>query len=392
MFGTRQATPAEIGQQRPPAATLWQLPGPISEDEFEKAQLAPPCIVEDYLFADVAVRVAPGGTGKTTLTLYESIHIVLGRRLFGMEVLKPGPVLILSAEDRREMLVARLRALADALQLGGFEREVIRRDIRISDLTGEALKLTIIVDDVVMPGPAVDDIIANARPLAPVVIEFDPAISFGVGEARTNDAEQGLIEAARRIRRELECCVRFTHHSGKNNAREKATDQYATRGGSALSDGARMVSILHPLAGDEWAKAAGSPLLTGETGMLLARPKLSYRPPAPDLLISRKGYAFACVTRFEQSKAEQLEGSCAQILRAIEHDVALGRYPTKHSLEALGLGRTRAEVRDAVEMLLSRQQIEHVPVPGNPQRGARTFLRPVGSPESRAPLGEAISK
>lgn len=52
--------------------------------------------------------VAPGGTGKTTLILYEAICIALGLPLYGLEVKKPGPVLILTAEDSREMLLYRL--------------------------------------------------------------------------------------------------------------------------------------------------------------------------------------------------------------------------------------------------------------------------------------------
>ena len=125
---------------------------------------------------------------------------------------------------------------------------------------------------------------------------IDPAISFGIGEARVNDAEQGPIDAARRIRNALNCCVRYVHHSGKANAREKAADQYAGRGGSAMADGARMVAVLQPLSPDEWLKARASPLMDGESGMVLALPKLSYCPPQPDTLIRRKGYLFSTPT------------------------------------------------------------------------------------------------
>jgi RecA-family ATPase len=66
-----------------------------------------------------------------------------------------------------------------------------------------------------VPSPAIDDLIEEARPLAPVLVIIDPAVSFGVGETRVNDAEQGLIEAARRIRAALGCCVRYVHHTGR---------------------------------------------------------------------------------------------------------------------------------------------------------------------------------
>ncbi len=35
-----------------------------SEEEFEHAELAPPCVVENYLWEDVGLLFAPGGTGK----------------------------------------------------------------------------------------------------------------------------------------------------------------------------------------------------------------------------------------------------------------------------------------------------------------------------------------
>ena len=62
----------------------------ISNEEWNQSKLTPDCIVEDYLFSDVGTYSAPGGTGKTTLCLYEYIHIVLGRSLYGLEVRKPG--------------------------------------------------------------------------------------------------------------------------------------------------------------------------------------------------------------------------------------------------------------------------------------------------------------
>jgi RecA-family ATPase len=366
---------------------MWSLPEPISGEELRGARLAPDCIVESYLYADVAVLVAPGGTGKTTLELYEAVHIALGLPLYGLTVHKPGRVLILTAEDSRELLVARMRAIVDAMELSPAQIDQVLDRVRISDLTGDPLKLTVIVGDVVVPSPALDDLIVAARELEPVLVIVDPAISFGVGEARVNDAEQGLIEAARRIRRSLNCCVRYVHHSGKQNARDKAVDQYAGRGGSALPDGARMVAVLQPLTTEEWNKATGSALVEGETGMLLARPKTSYAPPADDILIYRAGYHFAHMTRATRTATEELSANCEQIVRVIETECAAGRRPTKHTLEimAASLGRTRQEIRDAIIVLLTNGRIALTEIDPAPARGIRTYLR-VASPN---PNGEA---
>jgi RecA-family ATPase len=358
----------------------WKLPAAIDPAEFASARLTPDCIVENLLFADVAVLIAPGGTGKTTLLLFEAIHVVLGVTLYGLTIHTPGPVLIITGEDTRQMLIARLRLMVEAMNLDAAAIATVMRDVGISDVSDRGLKLTTVIDDVVLPSPLVDIIIAEARTLQPVLVVIDPAISFGVGEARVNDAEQGLIEAARRIRGELRCCVRYVHHSGKVNARDKVLDQYAGRGGSAFADGARMVAVLQPVTPDEWRKATGAPMLAGENGMVLARPKLSYCPPQPDILISRKGYAFAYMTRAESDPAGKLQANCDQILRAIVADLDKGNRHTQRSLEALNV-MPRSDLRDAVSTLIARGLVEHADIPERRKGGPQTYLRPTSRAE-----------
>ena len=69
----------------------WEPPAAITEGEWDAAQPAPPCIVENFYYADVGVFIAPGGTGKTTLVLFEAVHIALGLPLFGLRIANPGP-------------------------------------------------------------------------------------------------------------------------------------------------------------------------------------------------------------------------------------------------------------------------------------------------------------
>ena len=42
----------------------FDTPAPITSHEWSEARATPDCIVEDYLYADVAVFIAPGGMGK----------------------------------------------------------------------------------------------------------------------------------------------------------------------------------------------------------------------------------------------------------------------------------------------------------------------------------------
>ncbi|TXI99084.1 MAG: AAA family ATPase [Aquabacterium sp.] len=139
---------------------------------------------------------------------------------------------------------------------------------------------------------------------APDWLIFDPLVSFGVGESRVNDAEQGVIEVFRVIRNRLNCCVEGIHHSGKANAREGQRDQYAGRGGSALADGSRMVAVMQPLTPGEWKKETGLSLGPNESGVVLALPKLSYAKQQPPLYIRRYGYSFTDVRVIKQTPAD----------------------------------------------------------------------------------------
>ncbi|GAB4112414.1 MAG: hypothetical protein Fur0019_18900 [Tibeticola sp.] len=302
------------------AGNAWTPPQPIGIEEMRDARLAPRCIVDNYLFADVATLIAPGSTGKTTMLLYEAICIVLGRSLWGLTVRCPGPVLIVTAEDRREYLVARLRELGRAMRLSDDEWQMVRTGVLIDDMTAQPRKLSAVIEDIVTPSSFAHDIVAGCKAanIQPAVVAFDPLVSFGVGEARVNDAEQGLIEAGRVIVSGLDCCVRFVHHTGKVPALEKRVDQYAGRGGSALADGARMVAVLAAVDAAELAKNAGLTLGEGESAFRIERPKLTYAPPqrAP-LYVKRSGYTFDSTLPMSVQDREDAEAE-AQRAREVQ--------------------------------------------------------------------------
>lgn len=370
--------------------SAWVAPSPIGGDEWDTARLTPDCVVENHFYADVGVFVAPGGNGKTTLILYQAIHIVLGLPLFGHEVRKPGPVVIVTAEDARERLVARLRCIVQELELDPEATDRVRHGIRIADVSGGAFRLTAVRGDVVVPNDELDRVINDCCVLNPVLVVFDPAVSFGVGESRVNDAEQGLIEAARKLRRACNCCVLYIHHTGKQVARDKLRDQYAGRGGSAFADGARMVHVLQTLDADEWRKETGGDVLVpGETGMVLARPKMSYCPPVADLFVKRSGYSFSVVGRIAHDPATERDEDAEHLWQYLASELQADRFHSQRSLEAALHLWTRDRVRKALAWLESRLRIESRPKPGPRVRGgSHRYLHPVGAPESN---GAAIA-
>lgn len=327
---------------------------PITPDELQRARLTPRIVLDDMLYADVRTRISGGGTGKTTVALFEAATLALGRELWGRTPEGPRKTVIVTREDGREILVARLREIAHSMWLDAGELAQVMENVNVLDLTSEAFRLSRVVGDVVYPHTEnIDALVAALQPWAPDWVIFDPLVSFGVGESRINDAEQGLIEAFRIIRNRLDCCVEGIHHSGKANAKEKALDQYAGRGGSALADGCRMVAVMQPLDPKEWREATGAALELGESGLVMALPKLSYAKSQQPIFIKRAGYRFMQATVIKRTPEQQADAVAEQVMQFIRHEYDQGRrYSTadlENSREKMGLSRDK--LRSAITAL-----------------------------------------
>lgn len=378
-FVTRSLRPAYPAP--PPFRSL-----AMRREERETARTAPRCIVENYLFADVALLSAAGGTGKTTLMLFEIVHIILGKPLYGLAVKQPGPVLLVTAEDPREILLGRLHRIMERLNLTEQEQAAVERDFLIWDVSGEISRLVTLdsTGNLTLTGMA-DDIIEQAQLIAPVLIVMDPIVSFGPGEARLNDAEQMLILAARRMVRALDCCVRYVTHVSQNAANNGTRGQYAARGGTALSDGARMVAVLNRFS-DELHKEKPPVTLDrefGDTLLLLDRPKLSYAPPQPVIWLSRQdsGWTFASATPTPKMSVEaNRRAQCDQVENFLTSNLKEGRRYSRRQLED---GKfiaecPRDELRAVIAELEVAGRVASLPLPKAERVGRRTdYLHPV---------------
>jgi len=358
----------------PQKATLPPLE-PITPFELQIANIHPPVIVPHYLYADVRVRIAAGGTGKTTLALYEAVRLALGRELWGRKLERPFKTAIITCEDTREILVARLREILRAEiddspfedYPEGKEPETLTNqalsNIAIYDLTGTAFRVSKVDGDMVKPdGENLDQLIERLKTFEPDWIIFDPLVSFGVGESRVNDAEQGVIEAFRIIRNEFKCCVEGIHHTGKAAARDKLDDQYAGRGGSALADGARMVAVLNSLNASEWATATGQTLDAEESGLVMALPKLSYCKAQEPIYIKRYGYQFEMVQVNKRTPAQENAAIVEQVFQFLSDQYRQGRQYSKSDLDAqtdtLSLKRTQIRMA-TTELVVSGRVLYH---------------------------------
>ena len=329
---------------------LAQLIQPFSEEEAEGAKLQPRVLVENYLFADLRNLIAAGGVGKTSMLLHEAVCGALGRPIWGNVVPKPFTTVFVTKEDSREILLARLREIMHAMDLSPRDRQSVYKHVFAVDLCGVPYKLAHIVGGHVEPHTAnLDTLVAHCRPVAPDRLIFDPLVSFTAGESRVNEAEQGVVEAARYLMREIpNIAVDIVHHTGKMNARNGAMDQYAGRNGSALPDGSRMVAVMTACSAETFSQGTGHLLDTrsGETGLRLGFPKMSYAPQQEDKFIKRCGFHFQHIesaseeqrtqrqeARKEAGKQETLETIKASIVSSIRVNLSapdpLDRYPSR---------------------------------------------------------------
>ncbi|MBA2591848.1 MAG: AAA family ATPase [Pseudomonadota bacterium] len=395
----RQAAEEAAGDARPyPEIPKWGSLI-VRTEELANARITPKCVVEHYTYADVALFPGPGGTGKTTLAVWESVHIVLGRPLYGLQVCTPGAVVFITAEDGRELLVARLREVMAQMDLSDQDRATVRASFRIWDVTGSVCRLAELDarGNVVLTGLA-DDIVERFRDPHPVMVVFDPCISFGAGERLTNDNEHALILASRRIVRGLDCCVRLICHTGKQVAREGTVDQYAARGGSALADGSRMVVVLRAWDADAVADKLRPPigftLGSGETGMVLVRAKLSYTPPQPQIWIKRRGYSFEHFIATRSDAEAEGKARADQVERYLTNQLASGARHTKKTLEDTGI-MPRPKLRAGLASLMASGRVICAALPEELRHGGRQdYLHPVAvtSPGAEVTTGEVGQK
>jgi RecA-family ATPase len=355
-----------VNQNKPAESAPLPKCTPITLDELNSAKLCPRVIVPNLLYADVRMRYAAGGTGKTTVTQYEAVMLALGRSIWGYpEPLHPIKTVLVTREDPRGILTARLREIINALNLTDDDRQKVLNNVRIYDLSVHPFRVSKVEGDVVEPHKInIEALISEFKDFAPDWMIFDPLVSFGVGEQRVNDAEQGLIESFRVICRALDCCVEGIHHVGKGNARDKTTDQYSGRGGSALSDGARMVAVMNPMDAKEWKKETGLTHSSDKPGIRISLPKLSYSMRQPDILVMRDGYSFNTILAIGEPLAP--ERAEFQVVRFIESEYSLGRKYSKTQLEGSyeTMGLSRNTVRSAIVQIEVQGLANYVSVTG----------------------------
>ncbi|VVO88112.1 hypothetical protein PS903_02136 [Pseudomonas fluorescens] len=340
-------------------------------------------IVDGLIPVCNGVMAAPGGVGKTTVTIYEAICLALGLDVYKRKVLRPGASLFVTGEDEREDYEYRLYWLMNTMQLTDTQRKIVTAAIFFEDVSDQMVRLAELNDsgNIVMTS-YVDDLCRLYAGEGLVICNIDPLVYFSPGERLVNDSESAMCQVGKRLSRELNCHVRFIAHTSKAVARDAITDQYAGRGGAALADGSRQFMQIAVGPHKDWPVPMGaSPLvLLGYEALRIHFHKVSYavKPRAPIWLL-RSGWGF---TEFDGARSDEKlarQGDMARLCGYLASKEEEGIHYSKSSLENANgsLGLTVKRIRELVNEGVQNGELIYLDLPTEKQHAKlKQYLAP----------------
>ena len=147
-----------------------------------------------------------------------------------------------------------------------------------------------------------------------------------------------------------------------------------------------MIHVLQRLTPDEWTTATGDVLDGEDTGFVLARPKLTWCPPQPDIYLKRHRYTFARYDHVGETEGARRVNQIAEdkVLQFLKEEWQAGRRHTQNSLEDAKVLPQKA-TRQTVGRLLKDNRLSKEPTDGGGRGGAHHYLRPIELPMTTWP-------
>jgi hypothetical protein len=199
----------------------------------------------------VALTVAPGGVGKSSLAIGEAISMASGEYLLSVRPGRPLRAWYVNLEDPREEIERRVAAvclhfkidpssLEDRLFFDGRETEVIIAEQARAGFT--------------IAAPVEEALVSALKAGQFDVLILDPFVSTHRVTENDNTAIDAVVKTFGRIAGKANCAIELIHHVRKTGGAEITAED--GRGASALIAAARSVRVLNPVTKDE-AVASG---------------------------------------------------------------------------------------------------------------------------------------
>lgn len=338
-FGNVEPTPlfplAAIAQ----APTRW-TPEPFTlHDLLNSSKLRKPQLFEHWSTEDITITSADGGTGKTTLKLFEAVCLALADRFLGFECKNPGRTLFITGEDTDKKLAAMLGAIMR--QMGLFEEGIGNNEkvqtILHSILIKKDADLCLISKDrqgFLHPNrESLEKVLQAVEDFKPKMIVFDPISSFWGAESAVNDMAKAVIKFMSELQERSGACVEMINHIGKVSSATKDMSQFAGRGGTGLPSNSRVSRVLRSIDEEEYFKLTGEQLGERQSAMLCNVNKFTDGSPLYNkpFVILRDGYLFTrkALTPQKAREAEHEMRDDERIFTFVKEERLAGRWPNQ---------------------------------------------------------------
>lgn len=256
LLAKRQApVPAETSEQALEAAAdtlaihatpfVWKDPSTLPRRDFIYGV--------HYIRKYVSVTVAPGGLGKSSLTIAEALAMVTGRDLIGTKPDRALKVWVLNLEDDRDELERRIMAACKHYKIKAKDIEG-----RLFLDSGREQEVVVAVDrrkeGFMVVRPVVDALVTLLLKLEIDLLIVDPFVS----SHQVSENDNGLIDKVAKlwssIADQTNCSVEIVHHVRKVQDREVTVED--ARGAVSLLAAARSARVLNRMT-EEQAQSAG---------------------------------------------------------------------------------------------------------------------------------------
>ena len=200
----------------------------------------------------VSVTVAPGGVGKSSLTLVEALCLATGRQLLGEWVDQNGlNAWVYNLEDPRDELD---RRVIGAMIHHGVRPEEVEGKLYLD--TGRERPLCTAVDirgEVTIVRPEMEALAGALLDRKIDVLVVDPFVSSHRVSENSSGAIDLVAKEWARLADRCNCAIELVHHTRKTGGVDAPTED--GRGSSALLGAARSGRVLNKMSEDDRKKA-----------------------------------------------------------------------------------------------------------------------------------------
>ncbi|KAA0699978.1 recombinase RecA [Neorhizobium sp. P12A] len=198
-------------------------------------------VYQDHLIRKfVSTTIAPGGVGKSTVTIGDAIAMASGLPFMGRKINERHlRTMIWNGEDPQDEL--QRRVTATMLHHKIDPRGPIRGRLFVA--SGRDMPIKISDDNQRIATPVVDALIDAINDACIDVLIIDPFVSVHSLPENDNGAMDAAVKAFAMVADKTNCAIELVHHSRKLNGIDADID--SARGGSAIAGAVRAARVLN---------------------------------------------------------------------------------------------------------------------------------------------------